>query len=334
MKANKLFILCLLLIVSLLALYYKNNISVSNQQSQVELTEKLTMALLESVRTGEMNKAIKIASIIYESTPNYKLSQKNIPHPIYVKLCKRSKVNPKYLTNDFNILDFQYWRDSLFFYDLARKITVDKNSDNDKIQALFDEVSNKIKPTALPKGHILWPTVIWDLKKGLCDRQAWVLCELAYQLGFETQIVYLREPKTLISPHTICEIRKGQKTWIVDPFAGELLEEVSVSDFKKDSKLAISTWSNKKWGDAISNAGLLLPAYPQDYCHRNQVLSSVVARYTMNKSFRFGENPKDRLEKYLELTDDEGKKYPYQFWDYPFRLLKDQITIINSINNK
>jgi len=63
----------------------------------------------------------------------------------------------------------------------------------------------QVEKGAAPKGSILWPYTIWQSKKGKCDQQSWVLCELAYQLGYETQIVYLRDPNTLISPHTICE---------------------------------------------------------------------------------------------------------------------------------
>lgn len=274
----------------------------------------------KAVEIGDANTAIKLATKICGKIPNY------TSLPGYINLCKDSKINPKYLKLNFNIYDFQYWEHSLFFKNLSQRIINKSKNNQHPISALFSAVHDRIKPIKPPKGTVLWPYTIWKLKKGVCDRQAWGLCELAYQLGYETQIVYLRNPKTLISPHTICEIRKENEKWVADPLSGKLLSNISIVDISTNPKLATSTWPKRTgWQEAIKNPIYFLPAYPQDYCQRNQLLQHKIQTVLKEKCPRFGQSPIDRLHKYISLTSEKDQAFNYQFWFYPFRLLYSQI---------
>ena len=107
------------------------------------------------------------------------------------------------------------------------------------IYILFNTVTKNIEPKEKKKGLIPWPTGIWRRKYGVCDRQSWLLAEILYQAGFETQIVYLINKETGESPHTICEIKKKDKKGNIsittaDPFTKALLEKTSVRELNQE----------------------------------------------------------------------------------------------------
>lgn len=249
-----------------------------NERKETEEFSRLVTEWQEAVKAGATSTAMQLATKICGNMPSYTLQ------PAYLRLCNRlckeNDINPKYLDAGFDAWDFRYWRDAFAFKKLGHRIVSEAGKNNDApIFALFTAVRKHIKSSEPPNGNILWPYTIWQLRKGLCDQQAWVLCELAYQLGYETQIVYLRDLKTLTSPHTICEIRKGNKKWVADPSSGKLLPNISVADLATDTQLAASTWPDRKdLQEAIKKTDYYLPAYPQDYCQRNQVLQQKARR--------------------------------------------------------
>jgi len=154
------------------------------------------------------------------------------------------------------------------------------------------------------------------------DRQAWLFSELAYQLGFETQIVYLRNPKTKVSPHTICEIRKDGKVWTVDPFTGTILKNTSVSDISDSIELKKKMWpSRPDWQTAANDPVFYTPSYPQAYASRNQILYNKLKPVLGDYCPRFGEPPLERQKKYLILVKNLKNNDIYNFWFFPFRLL-------------
>ena len=302
--------------------------------SQMKDEEKLSSQVeqwLEAVSKGQVETALKLADRICGDVDSPSIST-NI-----AGLCRDNGIRPEFINAKFNRWDFQYWRHAIFFKRLARSITDNakvKNSD-DVISKLFSAVHERIKPVDPPKGSILWPYTIWHLKKGLCDRQAWVLCELAYQLGYETQIVYLRNPKTLVSPHTICELRKGDKVWLADPYSGKLLSNMSVAELAADSKMKAATWPDRTdWQEAINKSAYWLPSYPQDYCPRNQALRSKLEQVMGDNYPRFGEPPVDRLKKYLSLTTKNDRRFSYGLWFYPFRLLSAEMLKVTMNRNR
>lgn len=297
-----------------------------NERKETEKFSRLVTEWQEAVKAGATSTAMQLATKICGNMPSYTLQ------PAYLglcgKLCKENDINPKYLEAGFDAWDFQYWGDAFVFKKLAHRIVSEADEDNSPIFALFTAVRKHIKSLEPPNGNILWPYTIWQLRKGLCDQQAWVLCELAYQLGYETQIVYLRNPKTLVLLHTICEIRKENEKWVADPSSGKLLPNISVADLAVDAQLAASTWPDRKdLQEAIKKTDYYLPAYPQDYCQRNQVLQQKARRILGENCPRFGQSPANRLNKYMLLTRQEDRPFQYQFWVYPFRLLRTQMVL-------
>ncbi len=245
------------------------------------------------------------------------------PYQVEEALCADNGINPAYLRAGFNKWDFQLWNDALFFKKLSDDI-IAKAKGRDPVEALFDAVRARVKPVESSKGAVLWPRTIWSLGEGFCDRQAWVLCELAWQAGFDTVVVYLKEPGKP-SPHTVCEIwgPKGEK-WLADPFSGKLLKGRSMADLAGNPDLAEEIWPERKdWWNAVAGAVRLIPAYPQDFCWRNQALSAIVTNVLGDDSPRFGTPPWKRIQLLSALTGHPASKF--QLWPYPFRLLRAQM---------
>ena len=135
----------------------------------------------------------------------------------YAELFKRGGINPDYMAAPFGALDFQRWSEALFFkkkVEEACKVGRHRLYSVERLASkLFEQLNPGADGAALP-----WPQAVWNSGKGLCDRMSWTLCELAYQAGNETAVVYLIDPATGQSPHTICEIRDANGArWLSDP---------------------------------------------------------------------------------------------------------------------
>jgi hypothetical protein len=163
---------------------------------------------------------------------------------------------------------------------------------------------------------------VWETGRGLCDRQAWVLCELAYQRGFDTQIIYLRNPATGASPHAICELRKAGRSWIADPFQGKLLPGTSLGQLAASPKLRAALWPERPdWQAALARAECWLPAFPHDYCPRNQWLAAAVGKALGAAAPRFGEPPAGRQRRWRSGLSAPDRAFRAGYWPVPFRLL-------------
>ncbi len=199
----------------------------------------------------------------------------------------------------------------------------------DEIAALFSAVRERVdgKEGLSAPPEALWPYRIWERGYGVCDRQAWVLCELATQLGYETQIVYLRDPKTGVSPHTVCEIRKGRdQVWLADPYLDALLSGVSAESLAADPARLQSIWPGKDaLHAAMARCDMFTPAFPQDYRPRNERLGRRLREALGEQSPRFGEDPAERMRRYHALhTSATGSEPRFQMvlWGFPWLTLR------------
>ncbi len=253
------------------------------------------------------------------------------PLPGYITgLAEQNGIDAAFLTDGFNEWDAQYWHHAAYLRWHARQLTakLPPTARNEKLQALLDAVHARIEPVDPPTGTIMWPYQVWELRQGLCDRQAWLFCELAYQLDFETQVVYLRDPDTLESPHTVAEIRYGTEAWVVDPMAGKLLVQTSIADLAADPEAARRLWPDRPdWQRGLLKPAFYLPAYPQDYCPRNQRLKRRLQAALGDACPRFGEPATERMRAYLALTSEADRDAPYSPWFYPFRVLRDNLAL-------
>jgi hypothetical protein len=289
--------------------------------SYAEGIKVLSEKWLSAIETNRMDTAISIARHLVPIT-----SETNVPER-HIKIAQREGIKATFFKSPFNFWDFQLWRHSYFFRQLSEKIT---NNDPNNIEALFDAVRKRIESNEGKSQRAPWPYWIWQRGFGVCDRQAWVLCELAYQQGWETQIVYLRDPKTKVSPHTICELRRsGTEVWFADPHANILFKNTSISAVVSNNKILYSMWDkHPELREAVKDSVFWTPSYPQDYCPRNQELQKVLKQHLGDRCPKFGVPPGERLESYkglIQKTIFDKPRFPMQLWFYPFRLLREDI---------
>lgn len=271
----------------------------------------LSAQWLAAVDRGDEAEAIRLAETLAPSAE----AALEKPPAEYVAAFASAWTDPAFLTASFNHWDFQSWSHARFFSRLAADIA-DGAADPDA--ALFAAVAARLRPPDPPNPGALWPYRIWQTGRGFCDRQAWVLAELAYQRGSDAKIVYLYDPGTDVSPHTIVQLRTNGRATAADPFSERALYGASVAELAANATLAQSLWpGNRRFQRAITAARLWVPSYPQDYARRNQSLSGRLSSCLGVTSPRFGEDPLHRLA----AIPAETEALPLGLWHYPIRIL-------------
>ncbi|HET7295191.1 MAG TPA: hypothetical protein VFM88_22425 [Vicinamibacteria bacterium] len=272
---------------------------------------ELSGGWLAAVDRGDELEALRLAEALAPAA----VAALAEPPSAYVEAFARARTDPAFLTRPFNHWDYQSWSHARFFSLLAAEIAAG-TADEDR--ALFAAVASRLRDPDPPDPGALWPYRIWQTGRGFCDRQAWVLAELAYQRGSDSKIVYLYDPGTDVSPHTIAQIRTRGRPTAADPFTERALYGVSVFDVATSPGLAQALWpGNRRFQRAIGAAKLWVPSYPQDYARRNQVLSERLTACLGAASPRFGEDPNRRMS----VLPAETEGLPLGLWHYPVRIL-------------
>ena len=220
---------------------------------------------------------------------------------------------------EFNEVDFFFWVQAQLFQKISNDLRLNQEND-DLVMSAYELVKSKIKDKGESQDISSYPLHIWNRGFGVCDRQTWVFCEIIYQLGGKTAVIYLRDPITKVSPHTICEINFKGKSYIVDLLYKKLLEGISFNELTPQKIKEV--WSDHpKLHNCFDSAVLNINSMPIDYAERNQRLNA-----RLGKIIKFGEPPQNRFHYWKT-------KYPnldVRLWYYPIRLLKIMKTYQNA----
>ena len=245
----------------------------------------------------------------------------------FKNLFSKQKISTTFLhRQNFTAVDSFFYTQSYHFNQIAQKLK-SKSGETVPLKEVFTLVQHKIINDKSKKEFTTYPYMIWQRGYGLYDRQAWVFCEIVYQLGGKVSIIYLMNEETKTSPHTICEIEYKGVSYIIDTLYDKFLEKTSFTDLKLDRIKQV--WpDNPEIHNCFKNAIRQIPSMPIDYTERNQRLSAIVG-----KEIRFGEPPQNRYHYWKS-------KYPKmdtRFWSLPVALLKTLKTykaeISSSTNN-
>lgn len=114
--------------------------------------------------------------------------------------------------------DQAYLERCLFLRAVALQVTAGAANDIARANRLFAFVCDEIQPRAQATDHA-WPEDILIRGYGSCDQSAWVLCSLAEQIGIKSMVVFLRDPATGISYHTVAALRLGRRWQPFDTLA-------------------------------------------------------------------------------------------------------------------
>ncbi len=291
----------------------------NNCRKAEQATEADAQLWLDAVKQNDSKTAIRIAKRIVATQQSSEAPNSN---PQYQQMALDLGVGKAFITsNKFSEWDFRVWHDALI---MKRVGISDANQKPLDLPNLFKQVVDKIKNSDNDLAD--FPVNIWNRGHGYCDRQVWTLCEIAYQQGWETTVIYLRDCEKLISPHTICELRRGNEVWVADPYSKVILKDHSILSISNNPDLLEKIWpNNQNWQNAIKCFIAWIPAYPQDYSPRNQILYKYLKNRLGNKMPRFAVDPSIRLNFYRSLIASKNAelitKFPVYFWDFPFQVM-------------
>ena len=296
---------------------------VPKSQPRVDSPKNLAKSWLKAVAAGNQSAAISAARTLVKEAPQSNTADSSI-EKTYKALFEKEGVPASYLHEPLGVMDFKLWYYAWMLKKVLRENRVyDLKGDDARLKAVMKMVSARIARRENPKGPLPWPAAVWARKYGLCDRMAWLYAEFAYQLGFDARIVYLTNPKTGVSPHTICEIRSADGgVWTADPYSGVLLSDVSLAKLAGDDELMRKIWPKRPdWREALPHSVCWIPAMPQDYRQANQRLAAKLASELRCGLPRFGEDPETRLKRFAELAGKDDN-FQTELWFFPIRLLK------------
>lgn len=304
--------LTLLCLAGLSAMFALTESSCSRQEVAEPLTASAATAWLTALRAGQAQPALELATTALSS-------RSSLPLPEELAKVAQTEALPAelFLAPQFGPLDFQLWYDAHFLGKLARDLTA--NAPNDPLPKLLEGIRQQVRPEEKSFGPLPWPAMIWVRQYGLCDRMSWLFAEMAYQLGYDPVIVYLTDPQTSVSAHTICEVRNpAGEIWTVDAFSGRILAGISVKDLAGNPELAQQFWPDQpEWQRQLAGAQYWLPVYPQDCAERNQRLARALRKHLGEQLPRFGEPPEERLA----LARRRLNPAKVDYWFFPFRVM-------------
>ena len=233
----------------------------------------------------------------------------------------------------------RFFRRQAFYRSVAA--TLLRPTRRETILAAFEFVVREIPPVAGPGEQEdvgVPPDTILLRGYGACDRSAWALCTLLENLGIRACVIYLRDPQTGISHHTIAAAEFGGLLYLLDTWAGvpvtttagrcAAFDEV-VADSATIDDASIGGRRQFVSGAEVANSIVLLPleaasVHPITAAVQETLAGSGPLLY---RDFR---ERLAHLGKMLfpgdDLVDDgvrltaQGSNCIAAVWDYPFRI--------------
>ena len=296
---------------------------IGNQDLDDVTRRQLAREWLTAVANGNQRQALRTAARLVDASASVPVD------PYYLKIAGQRDLPASFFSGPYTHWDYQSWRHAWLIKQQAAKINKGTLSD---IMVWFTSVCQTIVPEEKEPTftYSAWPYWIMVRGWGVCDRMCWVLAEMLYQHGYETQIVYLMDSSQRTSSHTILEVRNAQgKVWVADPFSGILVPDYSIDRLSKDEAKLKEIWPTQlDWHEQIKYSIFFTPSFPQDYCWRNQELQKVLRAFLPEAFPRFGEDPRSRTVTYRELRQKElGEKLSFTMglWFYPLQLLSNDM---------
>ncbi|MBN2711950.1 MAG: transglutaminase domain-containing protein [Planctomycetes bacterium] len=117
--------------------------------------------------------------------------------------------------------DTAYLENNFILSRISASVISGAKSEEERADRLFRFVTSSLLPY-IPQPYLIEnPVDVLVRGYGSCDQMAWVLCSLAEQAGIESMVVFLRDPATGKSPHTIAALRVNGLWQPYDPFTAQ-----------------------------------------------------------------------------------------------------------------
>jgi hypothetical protein len=292
--------------------YIRSNSELLYPQIEPKVTKLDAEMFLNALSEGKEKEAIFIASrIIPDFSPQ-------LPDPGFIDFLSKNGLGTLILNSKFNHFDYIRWKDA---YEMQKMVNSYKEKKN-YLELFFYKVTSKKKPKIKGENSRTQPYVsimeIYKKDNACIEEQARLFASFAYQSGYEIQLVYFYDAnRTLL--HMLCELRKNNKVFIADFIKKGFFKDVSVENIflnpEKYKDICSGTLiKSTKWRIYY------LPAEIMDYKVFNMRLQSKLDCFGFVTP-RFGENPKSRIEKYIEKYSKNSENKIFSYWNFPIKSL-------------
>ena len=277
--------------------------------------ESLAERWLKAVGDGDSTAALKLASRMVGPVAVEPGSER---YKCYAHVLADGGVSSEFLGAGFNLWDYQLWEDAAFFQALAQALSAKSKTPEARLRDLLDAVVAKVEVAPAADASMPRARKIWESGRGGSGGCAWVMAELAYQLGFEAQVLLLFDKGG--PERALCELRLGSDVWLAAPAAKLLLPGKTLTA-KRDWAPCLAKLFplDAKRRDAVAGVAYFTSSPAQDYCPRNQLLRGVLSRELQARCPRFGEDPLGRQKLFLKAIDakPEGGLTAFKLWLWP-----------------
>lgn len=274
------------------------------------------------------------------------LAYPNPPTPLLIDAAQRMGLTPADLSSPrLSQDDIPYLRRAELYHALASRLTLQADSPEEKLDALFDWTVRNIQSAPIASHPELpaWPAQVMLRGYGACDRSAWVFVSLARQLGFPAYLVVLWDPQADTSPHALAGVLHRGKLLLFDTFYGVRMElpaggQAGLNDVVDDPQVLSSLRETlpdyRVRRTHFQNAIVTIAPEPEALTSRMRFLQSALSHLApppqvsadLNDELSrlaealYGEiDPSNAKLRYL----DPRRPYAIDLWGYPFNLRYD-----------
>jgi hypothetical protein len=116
----------------------------------------------------------------------------------------------------------------MFFRSTASRLVAQASTDSERLSALMAWAHENVRPQYAAPARVVSDTFVDIVRRGYgyCDQSAHVFATLAHFAGYDVRLLFLRRADG-VSPHTVAEVRAGDRWVVVDPWLGVLFREPS-----------------------------------------------------------------------------------------------------------
>jgi len=199
------------------------------------------------------------------------------PQVFMTDAVKRAQSNLRYLAGNqaFPMVapDAEFLRRRAFYSQVATRLR--RAETRETVLVAFEYVVANVASAAGPgekTGIGVTPDMVLLRGYGVCDRGAWAFCTLLEELRIPAYVIYLRDPDTGVSRHTIAGAEIGGTIRLFDTYAGMPVIDAtgriaSLQDVLKDPARIDSALIGGKpqlvTGRELANGVVLLPFEPE-----------------------------------------------------------------------
>ncbi len=129
------------------------------------------------------------------------------------------------------------------FRSIAQRLVAGKNDDRARLAALVDWTIENVRPQYSAPDRVVSDNFLDVVRRGwgYCDQDAHVFAALATFVGYDAHVLFLRRSNG-VSPHTVAEVRIGDRWILVDAWIGEVFTDdhgrmIGREDLRDDSQL-------------------------------------------------------------------------------------------------